>query len=158
MKNNLFKENPSEIVDFERSGPSIDPRRFAYDLDTDEELSEDDSDSEDVSEDDSLDSSRQGPKQTENGEETDEDDSMSSDMDMENTMTLFNQQFMHSLSFHNRADQMREFVNDADVRKDVGVACLMDKFSRGRDYSDMSHDGLDREFMRFLDRQKSKGE
>jgi len=64
-------------------------------------------------------------------------------MDMENTMTLFNQKFMQSLSFHNREDRMREFVNDADVRKDVAIARLMDQFSHKRNYSDMSHDSLD---------------
>lgn len=89
MKDNLFKEKPSEIVRFERGKPNFDPRRFAYDLDTDEELPE--SDCEDLSDDDSLGSSCQEQGQLEDGEGMDEDDSMSSDMDMENAMTLFNQ-------------------------------------------------------------------
>jgi hypothetical protein len=158
MKDNLFKENPSEIVNFERSGPNIDPRRFAYDLDTDEELSENESNSEDISEGDSLGSSCEDLEQIGDGGGGAEDESTNSGIDMENTMTLFNQKFMQSLSFHNREDRMREFVNDADVRKDVVIARLMDQFSHKRNYSDMSHDSLDREFMRFLDRQKSKGE
>ena len=158
MKDNLFKENPSEIVNFERSGPNIDPRRFAYDLDTDEELSENESNSEDISEGDSLGSSCEDLEQIGDGGGGAEDESTNSGVDMENTMTLFNQKFMQSLSFHNREDRMREFVNDAGVRKDVVIARLMDQFSHRRDYRDMSYDSLDREFMRFLDRQKSKGE
>lgn len=158
MKDNLFKENPSEIVNFERSGPNIDPRRFAYDLDTDEELSENESNSEDISEGDSLGSSCEDLEQIGDSGGGAEDESTNSGVDMENTMTLFNQKFMQSLSFHNREDRMREFVNDADVRKDVVIARLMDQFSHKRNYSDMSYDSLDREFMRFLDRQKSKGE
>ena len=158
MKDNLFKENPSEIVNFERSGPNFDPRRFAYDLDTDEELSEDESNSEDISEGDSLGSSCEDLEQIGDGGGVAEDESTSSGMDMENTMTLFNRKFMHSLSFHNREDRMRELVKDADVRKDAALARLIDQFSHRRNYSDMSYDSLDREFMRFLDRQKSKSE
>ena len=158
MKDNLFKENPSEIVNFERSGPNFDPRRFAYDLDTDEELSEYESNSEDISEGDSLGSSCEDLEQIGDDGGVAEDESTGSGIDMENTMTLFNQKFMHSLSLHNREDRMREFVKDADVRKDVAVARLIDQFSHRRNYSDMSYDSLDREFMRFLDREKSKSE
>lgn len=53
---------------------------------------------------------------------------------------------------------MREFVNNPDVRKDAALAPLLTQFSQRRDYNDTRNESSDREFMRFLDRQRSKSE
>ncbi|OCK76507.1 hypothetical protein K432DRAFT_335574 [Lepidopterella palustris CBS 459.81] len=167
MKNNLFKENPSTMVVFERAGPLVvNPRRFALDLDTDDELSDYEDETERPTDGHSLMPSHKGEDETED-EGVSEDEEMDTDEESENPMKLFNEKFIESMSLSKREGRMLDIANstsqalsharlpasfnDADY-----MAFMRLSLSRQTDFSDTSPENLDRDFMRYMDRQKSK--
>ncbi|KAF2808929.1 uncharacterized protein BDZ99DRAFT_444814 [Mytilinidion resinicola] len=168
-KNELFRDNPSEIQKFER-GPPGDIRRFVYDLDTDDELS-DDEDHLRITEGQSLScSSQEGdPKEDNDDEWTDESDESSMGEDQEKALIRFEYEFKESLAKGVKEDRMRDLAKpllDATIRwpsadtsmidADMMAIMRLSLSKTDKDYSDTSEETMRKEWMRFMDREKSK--
>lgn len=115
MKDNVFRANPSLLEMFEKK-PNIDLRRFARDLDSDEELSEDDS----------LFEPDEG---YEVGEAEDDDGDEAWETDSEEDMYS-----------EDEDDYVYDFANDSDV--DVAMQALEDRFRKQTIYTKGKHNHL----------------
>jgi hypothetical protein len=150
----LFRPDRSAMTRFEQ-GNIGDIRRFAYDLDSDEEPEDSEFDASDFSEDDPD----IPPNEEEDSEEAEKafeefakkfKDNLSLESGSKHQHYIFDfSDPKHSIDLSRVPDHMKK--TDLDV-----MVLLRDSIAKQKDYSDTSHATLEKEFLRHIDRQKSK--
>lgn len=170
MADNLFRNNPSAMEMFEKQ--SIDVRKFAEDLDTDDEFfgSDEDFDStmddeelaelDDDDEDSNWDTEEEGSSEdgygyVHKGESEAANEAINVLTKMFKASSIREPDYFLSIVRNpSNASQIPESIRNhpADLMASLRIALRSQK-----DY-DSSHEGIEADFFRHLDRQKSKGE
>ncbi|KAF2498113.1 hypothetical protein BU16DRAFT_525675 [Lophium mytilinum] len=173
-KNELFKDNPNEIQKFER-GPPGDLRRFVNDMDTDEELSDDEDHLKITEGEPVLHASQGGEPINDDDAWTDTSDESSMGEEEEKALIAFEFQFKESLANKEslakdeKEDRVRNLAKpllDATIRwpssdtsmidADMMAIMRLSLTKTDRDYADTSDESMRKEYLRFIDRTKSK--
>jgi hypothetical protein len=175
-KNELFKENPSSIVKFERGGPQTDIRRFAYDLDSEDDIEDMDKSfrrrtegKKAVSQSTPSNWPSDGEVDDNDDEWTDESESMSSS-EGDGSLLPLHHGFMEKLTKSMKEGRIRDFAKPllenrgslpSSIHKiidaDIMATMRLSLTKTDRDYGDYREETLRREYDRFMDRERSKG-
>ncbi|KAF2180722.1 hypothetical protein K469DRAFT_692577 [Zopfia rhizophila CBS 207.26] len=159
MKNNLFKENRSAMDEFERK-PPFDIRRFANDLDTDDEVSDEDLD--DIQSDDGDD---QWDTEESSGDEDPSYD-FNGNNDAEKAMDVLSKQYKAmTLATSTETDYFLNILRHPSAAFHIPpsirnhpadlMATLRLSMMRLKEYNS-SHAGMEADLIRHIDREKSK--
>jgi hypothetical protein len=171
-KDNLFREKLSMVDEFERK-PMLDIRRFAEDADTDEELSSDEDSAEIASDEGDEAWDTEGSDHSyhvgknESGWEGNHEYTSGDPEDAEKAIDLLTKQLRSMSRFTKEPDYFVPIVKNpssawqvpAAIRENAAnlMATLRLSLMRQRDYDDMDHNVMEADFMRHIDREKSKG-